>query len=154
NGMDDQKDYYDFSENPHAINPSWNYVYSANNQVEPINEYLYPGYYLPEDRAKRIVQLLEPKNDWTKEDFMKMINDDTSSVAPSIVQSILTGINQNDLSETEKSALTELKNWKGNNALTDIAPTIYNQFLFYYLKNTFEDELGKDRFAILLSTHI
>lgn len=154
NGKDELKEYYDFSENPYAINPEWNYVYSANNQVEPIDDYLYPGYYLPEDRAKRIVQLLEPKNDWTKEDFIKMINDDTSSVAPSIVQSIITGINQNDLSENEKSALTELKKWKGSNALTDIAPTIYNQFLFNYLKNTFEDELGKDRFAILLSTHI
>lgn len=154
NGKDEQKEYYDFSENPYAINPDWNYVYSANNQVEPIDDYLYPGYYLPEDRAKRIVQLLEPKNDWTKEDFMKMINDDTSSVAPSVVQNILTGINQNDLTETGKIALNELKNWNGTNGLTDIAPTIYNQFLFYYLKNTFEDELGKDRFTILLTTHI
>lgn len=154
NGEDEQKEYYEFSENPYAINPAWNYVYSANNQVEPIDDYLYPGYYLPEDRAKRIVQLLEPKNDWTKEDFMKMINDDQSSVAPSIIQSILTRINQNDLSETEKTALNELKKWNGSNALTDVAPTIYNQFLFYYLKNTFEDELGKDRFNILLSTHI
>jgi penicillin G amidase len=154
NGEDEQKEYYEFSENPYAINPDWNYVYSANNQVEPIDDYLYPGYYLPEDRAKRIVQLLEPKNDWTKEDFMKMINDDTSSVALSIVQSILTGINQNDLSENEKIALNEMKNWKGSNGLTDVAPTIYNQFLFYYLKNTFEDELGKDRFDILLTTHL
>ena len=154
NGEDEKKEYYDFSENPYAINPEWNYVYSANNQVEPIDDYLYPGYYLPEDRAKRIVQLLEPKNDWTKEDFMKMINDDRSSVAPSIVQSILSGINQNDLSENEKSALNELKNWNGSNELSDVAPTIYNQFLFYYLKNTFEDELGEDRFDILLTTHL
>lgn len=154
NGEDEQKEYYDFSENPYAINPDWNYVYSANNQVEPIDDYLYPGYYLPEDRAKRIVQLLEPKNDWTKEDFMKMINDVQSSVAPSIVQNILTGINQSDLSENEKSAFNELKKWNGSNALTDVAPTIYNQFLFYYLKNTFEDELGEDRFKILLSTHL
>lgn len=154
NGEDEQKEYYDFSENPHAINPAWNYVYSANNQVESLGSYLYPGYYLPEDRAKRIVQLLEPKNDWTKEDFMKMINDDQSSVAPSIVQSILNGISQNNLSETEKVALNELKKWKGSNGLSDIAPTIYNQFMYYYLQNTFEDELGKDRFTILLSTHI
>ncbi|RAR49692.1 penicillin acylase family protein [Flavobacterium lacus] len=154
NGEDEEKEYYDFAENPYAINPEWNYVYSANNQVEPIDDYLYPGYYLPEDRAKRIVQLLESKNDWTKEDFMKMINDTQSSVAPSIVQSILTGINQTNLSETEKTAFNELKKWNGSNGLTDVAPTIYNQFLFYFLKNTFEDELGEDRFKILLSTHL
>lgn len=154
NGLDEQKEYYDFSENPYAINPDWNYVYSANNQVEPINGYLYPGYYLPEDRAKRIVQLLEPKNDWTKEDFMKMINDDQSSVAPSIVQSILKGITQESLSDTEKAAIAQLQKWSGSNGLNEIAPTIYNQFLFHYLQNTFEDELGKDRFTILLNTHI
>ena len=28
----DQLEYLDFSQNPQAINPSWNYVYSANNQ--------------------------------------------------------------------------------------------------------------------------
>ena len=154
NGLDEQKEYYDFSENPYAINPDWNYVYSSNNQVEPINDYLYPGYYLPEDRAKRIVQLLEPKNDWTKEDFMNMINDDQSSVAPLIVKSILNGIPQNKLSETEKAAIVALQKWNGNNGLTAIAPTIYNQFLYHYLQNTFEDELGKDRFAILLNTHV
>ncbi len=62
NGVDDKKEFLDFSKNPHAINPSWNYVYSANNQPEAVDGYLYPGYYLPQDRAKRIVELLEPKN--------------------------------------------------------------------------------------------
>ena len=42
----------DFEQNPQAINPSWHYVYSANNQPEEVNGKLYPGYYLPEDRAK------------------------------------------------------------------------------------------------------
>ncbi len=154
NGKDEQKEYYDFSENPYAINPDWNYVYSSNNQVEPIKGYLYPGYYLPEDRAKRIVQLLKPKNDWTKEDFMSMINDDVSSVAPSIVQNILSGISRNEMSETEKAAVSVLQKWNGNNGLSAVAPVIYNQFMFYYLQNTFEDELGKDRFSNLLGTHI
>jgi penicillin amidase len=31
----------------------WGYVYSANNQPEPVDGYSYPGYYLPEDRAKK-----------------------------------------------------------------------------------------------------
>lgn len=154
NGKDEQKEYYDFSENPYAVNPDWNYVYSSNNPVEPIKGYLYPGYYLPEDRAKRIVQLLEPKNDWTKEDFMSMINDDVSSVAPSIVQNILSGISRSEMSETEKAAVSVLQKWNGNNGLSAVAPVIYNQFMFYYLQNTFEDELGKDRFSNLLGTHI
>ena len=80
-GTDERTSYLDFSENPQAINPSWHYVYAANNQPDSIAGMLYPGYYLPEDRAKRIVSLLEAKNDFTKEDVMQMINDVTSSKA-------------------------------------------------------------------------
>ena len=58
-GLDENKTYLPFSENPHAINPPWNYVYSANNQPDSIAGMKYPGYYLPENRAKRIVQLLK-----------------------------------------------------------------------------------------------
>jgi penicillin amidase len=29
-------------------------MYSANNQPEPVDGYSYPGYYLPEDRAKEL----------------------------------------------------------------------------------------------------
>ena len=63
-GKDDINEYLDFSKNPSAVNPDWNYVYSANNQPEAIDGFLYPGYYLPEDRAKRITQLLNPKSNW------------------------------------------------------------------------------------------
>ncbi len=45
NGVDDRKEFLPFSKNPSAINPSWNYVYSSNNQPEAIDGYLYPGYY-------------------------------------------------------------------------------------------------------------
>jgi penicillin amidase len=79
---DDITEYMDFSKNPSAVNPEWNFVYSANNQAEAVDGFLYPGYYLPEDRAKRITQLLEPKSDWNKESVGKMLNDNTSLVAP------------------------------------------------------------------------
>jgi len=71
NGIDDKKEFLDFSKNPSAINPPWNYVYSSNNQPEAIDGYLYPGYYLPKDRATRINGLLAPKNDWTSSDVQK-----------------------------------------------------------------------------------
>jgi penicillin amidase len=58
----------DFSKNP-SVNP--NGTYSANNQAEAVDGFLYPGYYLPEDRAKKITQLLEPKSDWTKNLLVK-----------------------------------------------------------------------------------
>ena len=154
NGVDDQKEFLDFSKNPHAINPSWGYIYSANNQTEAVDDYLYPGYYLPQDRAKRISSLLEPKNNWTKEDVGQMINDNTSSITPSVVKNLILALDLKSLSSNEKHAIEILEKWNGSNNLKDVAPTIYNKWIYNYLKNTFQDELGETDFKMLLSTHI
>ncbi|MGO4905579.1 penicillin acylase family protein [Flavobacterium sp. W20_MBD1_R3] len=153
-GKDDIKEYLDFSKNPSAVNPKWNYVYSANNQPEAIDGFLYPGYYLPEDRAKRITQLLNRRIKWNKATVGSMIFDNTSAVAPDVVASLLMNLEYSSLSKNEKEAFAILKKWKGSNNLDDVAPTIYNKWIFNYLKNTFEDELGADNFKQFLGTHI
>ncbi|RKS99848.1 penicillin acylase family protein [Flavobacterium sp. 123] len=153
-GEDDIKEYLDFSKNPSAVNPKWNYVYSANNQPEPIDGYLYPGYYLPEDRAKRIDQLLAPKSNWDKEAVSKMIFDNRSSVATDVVRNLLSEVDYKTFSKNEKEALTVLKSWNGSNNIEDIGPTIYNKWIYLYLKNTFEDEMGEANFKQFLGTHI
>jgi penicillin amidase len=151
NSTDDQKEYLDFEENPQAINPSMNYVYSANNQPDSIIGMLYPGYYQPQDRAKRIVTLLEAKNDFTKKDVMAMINDVTSATTPAIIKDVLTGIEGVDFSDKETAALELLKKWDGNYNLESTAPTVYNRFMYEFLANTYKDELGKT-FKIFLNT--
>jgi penicillin amidase len=40
-GKDDITEYMDFSKNPSAVNPEWNFVYSANNQAEAVD-----GFYI------------------------------------------------------------------------------------------------------------
>lgn len=153
-GKDDISEYLNFSQNPSAINPKWNYVYSANNQPDSIAGFLYPGYYVQEDRAKRIVQLLAPKNDWNKQSISTMITDVTSSVAPNNVKEMIAGLNYKKLSTNEQKAFDILKSWDGSNNLNEVAPTIYNKILYQYLKNTFEDELGEKNFNRLLHTHL
>jgi penicillin amidase len=152
-GKDDITEYLDFSKNPSAENPKWGYVYSANNQPEAIDGYLYPGYYLPEDRAKRISGLLDAKSDWDKESISKMIFDNTSLVAPGVVESLISNVNPNSISAEEKEVIKVLKAWKGTTNLEDVAPTIYNKWIYLYLKNTFEDEMGEENFDLFLGTH-
>ncbi len=154
NGIDDKKEFLDFSKNPSAINPNWNYVYSANNQPEAIEGYLYPGYYLPRDRATRINDLLKPKNNWTSADVQSMINDNTSATAVSLVANWIQSMAKNSWNTNEKEALEILKKWSGSNNLQDVAPTIYNKWISCYLKNTFQDELGEENFKAFLGTHI
>ncbi len=149
NSSDDEKEYLDFEENPQAINSSWNYVYSANNQPDSIAGILYPGYYQPEDRAKRIVNLLDAKNDFAKKDVMAMINDVTSSMTPTMIERAFKNIDVNSLSDKEKEALKILQAWDGNYNLESIAPTIYNRFLYEWLENTYLDEMGETFYTFL-----
>jgi penicillin amidase len=142
-GNDEIIEYFDFEENPQAINPSVHYVYSANNQPDSIKGGLYPGYYLPEDRAKRIVGLLDAKNDFTKEDVAKMIYDVTSATAPTIIQNLSTGIDKSLLSVSEKLSLDILQKWNGYYGKKEVAATIYNRFIYEVLAATYQDEMGK-----------
>ena len=151
-GEDDIFEYLPFSENPMAENPSWKYVYSANNQPDTIANILYPGYYLPEDRAKRIVNLIEPKNNWNKEEFATMINDVTSPISPELIKEFIAIIDYDSFSKKEQEAIDILQRWDGSNTVDAVAPTIYNKWIYLYLKNTFEDELGEQLFEQLLQT--
>ncbi len=146
--------FLDFSENPSAVNPPWDYVYSANNQPDSTAGMLYPGYYLPENRAKRIVQLLDAKNDWDLESTSEMILDVTSSVNPSLVTELIKLVDVSQLSEQQLVWVDALKNWDGHYGLDEISPTLFHRSEYYMLKNTFEDELGEERFNQFLGTHL
>ena len=154
NQIDNKHIYLDFEQNPQAINPSWHYVYSANNQSEEVNGKLYPGYYLPEDRAKRIVALLESNDAFTGADVETMINDDESSVVPGLVKIIQDNISKVNLTATEKEAMEVLRLWKGDFKQDLVAPTIYYSFIYHFLENTFGDEMGEESFEQFLQTHL
>ncbi len=141
-GKDEIQEYLDFDKNPKAINPSWNYVYSANNQTDSIDGYFYPRYYLPEDRAERIRYLIESKSDWTKSDVMKMIYDVTSNIVVDNIGVIANILEATALSESEKSALQILKSWDGRYGKEEVAPTIYTKFIYNFMEYTFADEMG------------
>ncbi|MDG2194402.1 MAG: penicillin acylase family protein [Polaribacter sp.] len=140
-GEDEIVEYLDFKDNPQAINPAWNYVYSANNQPDTIAGILYPGYYLPRDRAQRIVNLLEAKNDFTKEDAASMVYDVTSATAADNIRKLATGIDMSKLTPNELKSLKELQEWNGEFAKGKVAPTIYTRFMYAFLVDTFKDEM-------------
>ncbi|WP_350285652.1 penicillin acylase family protein [uncultured Croceitalea sp.] len=146
--------YLDFSENPQAVNPPWKYVYSANNQPDSISGILYPGYYLPENRAKRIVELLDSKDDWDSETVGDMILDVTSTVNTELVTEMIKLIDIANFNEQQLVQMDALKNWKGDYPLESSSATLFHRCEYYVLKNTFEDELGPEQFKAFLSTHL
>lgn len=153
-GGDDPTGYYQFSENPHAVNPPWGYVYSANNQPDSTGGFYYPGYYLPEDRAKRIRQLLEERNDWDRVLVKKMLMDQTSLVAAEVTQTLVSLTEASSLTEDEARALADLTAWNGEFTANGIAPTVYTRWLYMLMQQAMGDELGDENFAKLMATDL
>ena len=154
NAKNNKLKYLGFNKNPQAVNPRWNYVYSANNQPDAIDGRFYPGYYVPQDRAKRIVDLLKENNDIDLDFMKRMITDDTSSMIVSQLKVITKEISDVNLSKTEKQAMEVLKNWKGDYKKELTGPTIFNRFLYRFLYNTFADEMGEKTFKLYLGTYL
>ena len=152
-GLSIEKKLLDFNQNPQAINPPWHYVYSANNQPDSIAGMLYPGYYLPENRAKRIVALLEPKNDWDTSSASKMITDVTSPVNTAIIKDLIKLIDISVLNENRLKIIDQLNVWDGTYDLNSTEATVYHRWIYNFLKDTFKDELGDELFNQFLDTH-
>lgn len=153
--MNDSIKYRSFSDNPQAINPQWKYVYSCNNQPDSLLSKRYvPGYYLPQDRAKRVVTLLEAKNDWTQTDVENMAYDVTSSVYPELNKILIHNLENQKLTANETKALTHLKNWNGKAETSSVGMTLFNQFSYEFYKAMLQDELGEEMFKQILNTHL
>jgi penicillin amidase len=142
--------YLPFSQNPQAENPYWNYVYSANNQPDSIAGGLYPGYYMPEDRGLRIVDLIEQDEKVDLQKMEAMLTDDQSLVIKEILVELLPDI----LYETqvEREAWKALSEWSGSHTTNQVGPTIYQAFIYRVVREAVLDELGDDLFSDFIST--
>lgn len=153
-GLDDPLGFYDFSENPQSVNPDWGYVYSANNQSISPSGKRHPGYYLPEDRARRIVELMEQKDDWTTEDYKEMLVDCTSRNAPETSRSMVAAIESANPSAEAVAAKQLLSEWDGQFDVNSVGPTIYNKMVYHVSHDLFADELGEALFDVFNGTHL
>lgn len=152
-GNDEVLGYEDFRNNPQSENPPEGYIYSANNQPDTTNGVLHAGYYIPEDRAKRIMDLVSAKDDWdvaaSKEMITEVVSDKKSMMAKKIV-----GLLANTSFENENAgkAAEILATWNGDNQLDDIGPTIFAKLQYKILELTCADELSEIDFKEFLTT--
>ena len=147
----------DFNDNPKSENPPAGYVYSANNQPDTINgNGLYPGYYVPDDRAKRILQLLKDREKYSIEDMQRMNMDAISISAPIISRVIMDAVSRTmeSKSPTHYIASKKLLTWNGDHQMHDVDPTIYYKLLYNVLQLAMEDELGAENFKVFMGTHV
>jgi penicillin G amidase len=156
-GKDEMLGFYPFSLNPKSVNPASGFVYSANNQGEKVfGDQYYPGYYLADDRADKIMKHFSNDKVFDIENMKKIQADDTSLTALRNIKEIFSALDNSKVFEKEENAKIReiLQSWKGEHQLESKAPTIYYKLIFNILQQTFEDKLGKDSFKALMQTHM
>ncbi len=152
-GHDDYLGFYDFSKNPHAVNPPWGYVYSANNQPDSVDGVLYPGYYYPRSRAGRVEELIKQDKKWTIEDIKTIDLDVTSRMHADIaheIASVLKSINKSEFN----LITTQLETWNGEHGADQTTPAIYNNLLAQLMRKAMADEISDQAFESLAATSI
>ena len=152
-GKDDYLGFYDFDKNPQSENPPSGYVYSANNQPDSINDVLYPGYYMPMDRALAIVNQLESSDQWTTEQVKEMTGNVTSPMHPLIAKELTKSLASGKIN-TSDEIIELLQNWDGNHGRKRIEPAIYYTLLSWVLYHAMADELGYKDFAVFAESSL
>ncbi|MBL7849938.1 MAG: penicillin acylase family protein [Cyclobacteriaceae bacterium] len=152
-GKDEYLGYYDFSKNPHAINPPWGFVYSANNQPDTVDGVYYPGYYYPRSRAGRIVELLSEEKMWTPDEVRKVNLDVQSPMHRDIARTLSEVLlASGDARFTDMGRV--LQEWNGDMKKEDIAPSIYFNLLSQTTYRAMIDELGWEAYQAFNNTSI
>lgn len=143
-GEDDPIEYLSFDKNPRSINPSSNYVYSANNQPDSTSGMYVPGYFANSSRrAGRIIDLLEAKKEgWTKDDMAKMANDITLRTGSDFMNSCLIELELKGLSDEQVAYLDIMKSWDGKFGLTSLGAVFFEKMEANVHLNLFSDEFS------------
>ena len=152
-GDDEYLGFYDFSKNPHAINPPWGYVYSTNNQPDSVEGVLYPGYYYQKARAGRVLEFLNKDRSWSPDD-MKTINLDVMSNNHTEVAKEIALVLKTLDKPAHTSIIQQLEMWDGNHKLTDTAPSVYYNMLSQIMYLTMSDEIGAHATKTILGTSL
>jgi penicillin G amidase len=152
-GKDDYLGYYDFSKNPHSVNPPWGYVYSANNQPDTVDGVLYPGYYYPRSRAGRVEELIKEEKKWTLDDMKSVNLDVTSHMHADIarqIAAVLKSVNKPEYSVI----VTQLETWKGDHGKEQTEPAIYYNMLAQIMRMAMADEISQKAFESIAATSL
>ena len=126
-------------QNPHIKNPERGFVSSANQHpVDSTYPYFFHGsfeYY----RNRRINNVLASSNKLTFLDMMKLQNDNYNLKAEEGLPLMISFLNENNLSDSEKEHLKILKKWDFYSEKDAVAPALFELWLDTLMAQTFDE---------------
>lgn len=132
---------------PQVVNPTCNYVLSANQHpTYPGYRYYYNGYY-SENRANRIQQMLVAKQVVDVNTMKQMQLDNTNFFAVEALPVLLKNTDQRRLSVVQQKEFNAISKWNGVYGLKDESAVIFEHWLRIIREHTW-DKLKVYKFAI------
>ncbi len=151
-GKDLPTEYYDFSFNPHKLNPAEGYIVSSNQRPDSYKGLMVQGYYNLPARADLLIEDINSQGATNLEQEKQNQRNIHSKYAKKALSIML-----NDLSDVERAKLPEpileeLQQWQGEFNLESVAATLFIEWQFATLEKAFGDELGDELFALFKRT--
>lgn len=153
-GNDDPLGYFTFDENPKSEDPVSGFVYSANNQPDSCAVGLYPGYYVPEDRALKISSSISAKTDWDIDACKQLMVNTSSAVYPKTAKHLLNLLKTLNSDALSTEAANRLSSWEGEHGLESVGPVIYYRWIYNILYMGLRDEMGDELFKGYMNSHL
>ena len=143
-GEDDPIEFLDFQDNPQSINPSWNYVYSANNQPDSTCNMYVPGYFASSKyRAGRIVDMMEEKKEgWTRKDMANMAFDIELRTGVEQLTGLLAKLSIDGLTDEQVDYVEKLMSWNGEFDLQNTSGLFFEKMREQLHFHLFADEFN------------
>lgn len=127
-------------------NPKCKYIISANNKISRSSNII--GYYASPSRAIRVDSLLRNYFEYSARDAQVMLLDLFSPIAYKIHNRIIPIIDSSAhlFNQNQSLAFKILKEWNCYFASNSSGAIIFSEFLDFFIKNTFSDEMSAENF--------
>lgn len=143
-----------FELNPYLKDPENGIIASANEPHSSFSNKVYPGYYVPPSRAKRIHKLLAQHTDWNTEGMKSLLMDDICEEDSQNAQLLLDLIQKSvsELREIDRKVLPFL-NWNGSYGVDSRGALLFQRLNYNLLKYAFADEMTPAQFEQFMHLH-
>lgn len=149
-GLHDPDSLRPFEHNPVDVNAAKGYTYSANNQPEAVNGVLYSGYYLPDDRGERIVNLLESEELWSVEEVMQIMLDHQAVMLPKVKTTLLKAV----AGHADEHFHFTLGEWTGTFDLESHQAPFFQVWVYETVYQAMSDEMDSSLWEAFRETHL
>jgi penicillin amidase len=149
--------FVEFEKLPSVFNPSAGYIVTANTDPfgwlnEQKNKFYISYLWEPVSRFKVIDDFIASRSRLDIDDCKLMQITTRSHFAENISRYIKTAYeNYNGDNIVVANALEKIKSWNGDFEANNPCGSVFSAFIVFLLKNTFEDELGKDIYDAFIS---